>query len=186
MLHTSIKRCEGSPRIKRAAVLFNTHGFIDARHAMLAVGYTPEEARVKEKRRTIRRCADRMRKSSESTNLNDHTSSTSVVVTNITPSETHTEKKNPTNKRKHDKITQKWRETPSMVAKDSASKIEQKRIKDKALKEACVMWKEHKDKEGGLTSGKISEMISEKYEITICAGTVWRKAIECTDEDYQC
>eukprot|EP00957_Ditylum_brightwellii_P020593 1552120-Ditylum_brightwellii.AAC.1 len=73
-----------------------------------------------------------------------------------------------------------------MVVKDSASKIEQKRIKDKALNEACVVWKEHKDKEGGLTSGKISERISEKYEITICAGTVRKKAIECTDEDYQC
>jgi len=53
MLRTSIKGYKGSPRIKRAAVLFNTHGFIDARHAMLAVGYTPEESRVKEKRRTI-------------------------------------------------------------------------------------------------------------------------------------
>eukprot|EP00957_Ditylum_brightwellii_P182153 13878296-Ditylum_brightwellii.AAC.1 len=73
-----------------------------------------------------------------------------------------------------------------MVVKDGASKVEQKRVKDKVLKEACMMWKEHKDKEGGLASGKIFEMISEKYKITISAETVQGKAIECTDEDYQC
>eukprot|EP00957_Ditylum_brightwellii_P136151 10383575-Ditylum_brightwellii.AAC.1 len=68
-----------------------------------------------------------------------------------------------------------WRKTSAMVVKDSASKLEQKRVKNKALKDVCVIWKEHKDKEGGLASGMISEMISEKYKITISAGTVWRK-----------
>eukprot|EP00957_Ditylum_brightwellii_P074522 5661886-Ditylum_brightwellii.AAC.1 len=185
MLRTSIKGCKGSPRTKRAAAAFNSNEFIDARHAMLAVGYTPEEASIKNKRRAIRLYADRMKTSSGSTNLNDHTSSTSVAVTNITPSKTHAEKKNSTNKRKHDIITQKWRKTSAMVVLDSASKLEQKRVKNKALKDVCMMWKERKDKEGGLVSGNISEMTSEKYEITISAGTVWRKVIECTDEDYQ-
>eukprot|EP00957_Ditylum_brightwellii_P105440 8038490-Ditylum_brightwellii.AAC.1 len=32
-----------------------------------------------------------------------------------------------------------------MVVKDSASKIEQKKVRNKVLKEACGMWKEHKD-----------------------------------------
>eukprot|EP00957_Ditylum_brightwellii_P046302 3513597-Ditylum_brightwellii.AAC.1 len=95
-----------------------------------------------------------MRTSSKSTNSNDHTSSTSVTVTNITSSKTHAEKKNPANKRKHDKIIQKWRKTSAMVVMDSASKLEQKKAKNKALKEACGMWKEHKEKRGGLTSGQ--------------------------------
>ena len=75
MLCTSIKGYKGSPRIKRAAVLFNTHGFIDARHAMLAVGYTPEEASIKEKRRTIRRCADRMK--------NHQNQQTSMIINHL-------------------------------------------------------------------------------------------------------
>ena len=48
MLRTSIKGCKGCPRIKRAAAAFNFHDFIDARHVMLAVGYTPEEASIKD------------------------------------------------------------------------------------------------------------------------------------------
>eukprot|EP00957_Ditylum_brightwellii_P165451 12596490-Ditylum_brightwellii.AAC.1 len=141
---------------------------VHARHAMLAVGYTQEEASIKNKRRTVRKCADRMRTSSKSTNPNDHTSSTGVKVTNITPSEAHTEKNNPTKKRKHDKIIKKWRKTPAMVAKDYASKIEQNMIKDKALREACETWKEQKVLKGGLTSEKCTD-----------------EEIECKEEDLR-